>query len=39
VLALGPVAGITAIRKLAALRRSAAAAADRPLSSGNSYLA
>jgi MFS family permease len=39
VLTLGPVAGIAAIRKLAALRRSAAADADRPLSSGNSYLA
>lgn len=37
VLALGPVAGIAAIRKLAALRRSAAANADLSLSGGNSY--
>jgi len=37
VLALGPVAGITAIRKLAALRGSAAASADLSLSSRNSY--
>jgi MFS family permease len=36
-LALGPVAGIAAIRKLAALRRSAAANTDLSLSSGNSY--
>ena len=37
VLALGPVAGIAAIRKLAALRRSATASANLSLSSRNSY--